>query len=43
MEGIASVLRKCQNLANVLQNLKYWALLVQPRNIKIKNKITVVK
>nr|XP_034171053.1 spatacsin isoform X2 [Osmia lignaria] len=28
MEGIASVLRKCQNLANVLQNLKYWALLV---------------
>lgn len=28
MEGIASVLRKCQNLANVLQNLKYWTLLV---------------
>nr|XP_012135131.1 PREDICTED: spatacsin isoform X2 [Megachile rotundata] len=29
MEGIASVLRKCQNLANVLQNLKFWTLLVR--------------
>lgn len=28
MEGIASVLRKCQNLANTLQLLKHWALLV---------------
>lgn len=28
MEGIASVLRKCQNLANMLQMLKHWALLV---------------
>ncbi|XP_014476874.1 PREDICTED: spatacsin [Dinoponera quadriceps] len=29
MEGIASVLRKCQNLANTLQILKHWALLVR--------------
>ncbi|KZC04326.1 PREDICTED: spatacsin [Dufourea novaeangliae] len=29
MEGIASVLRKCQNLVNVLQNLKLWTLLVR--------------
>ncbi|XP_071562080.1 spatacsin isoform X1 [Temnothorax nylanderi] len=29
MEGIASVLRKCQSLANMLQILKYWALLVR--------------
>ncbi|XP_053975278.1 spatacsin isoform X1 [Hylaeus volcanicus] len=29
MEGIAAILRKCQNLANVLQNLKLWALLVR--------------
>ncbi|XP_011880163.1 PREDICTED: spatacsin isoform X2 [Vollenhovia emeryi] len=29
MEGIASVLRKCQNLANMLQILKHWALLVR--------------
>ncbi|XP_076620109.1 spatacsin isoform X1 [Colletes latitarsis] len=29
MEGIASILRKCQNLANVLQNHKLWALLVR--------------
>ncbi|XP_020295554.1 spatacsin isoform X2 [Pseudomyrmex gracilis] len=29
MEGIASVLRKCQNLANMLQMLKHWALLVR--------------
>ncbi|KAL0117009.1 hypothetical protein PUN28_010108 [Cardiocondyla obscurior] len=29
MEGIASVLRKCQNLANMLQLLKHWALLVR--------------
>ncbi|CAL7936629.1 unnamed protein product [Xylocopa violacea] len=29
MEGIASVLRKCQNLANVLQSHKYWTLLVR--------------
>lgn len=29
MEGIASVLRKCQNFANVLQNLKYWTSLVR--------------
>ncbi|CAK9804301.1 SPG11 [Anthophora quadrimaculata] len=28
MKGIASVLRKCQNLANILQKLKYWTLLV---------------
>lgn len=28
MEGIASVLRKCQNLANILQMLKHWTLLV---------------
>jgi len=28
MEGIASILRKCQSLANMLQILKYWALLV---------------
>ena len=28
MEGIASVLRKCQQLANSLQNLKLWSLLV---------------
>ncbi|XP_058809210.1 spatacsin [Phymastichus coffea] len=29
MEGIASVLRKCQQLANSLQNLKHWSLLVR--------------
>ncbi|GAB1864875.1 Spatacsin [Camponotus japonicus] len=29
MEGIASVLRKCQNLANMLQIFKHWALLVR--------------
>lgn len=29
MEGIASVLRKCQSLANMLQILKHWALLVR--------------
>lgn len=29
MEGIESVLRKCQHLANILQMLKYWALLVR--------------
>ncbi|KAG7198542.1 hypothetical protein KM043_005909 [Ampulex compressa] len=29
MEGIASVLRKCQNLAHTFQNLKYWNLLVR--------------
>ncbi|CAL1689224.1 unnamed protein product [Lasius platythorax] len=29
MEGIASVLRKCQSLANMLQMLKHWALLVR--------------
>ncbi|KAK0162920.1 hypothetical protein PV327_006649 [Microctonus hyperodae] len=29
MEGIASVLRKCQNLANTLQNSKLWSLLVR--------------
>ncbi|KAK1131494.1 hypothetical protein K0M31_017777 [Melipona bicolor] len=29
MEGIASVLCKCQIFANVLQNLKYWTLLVR--------------
>ncbi|XP_011147988.1 spatacsin [Harpegnathos saltator] len=29
MEGIASVLRKCQKLANILQMLKHWALLVR--------------
>ncbi|XP_039304859.1 spatacsin isoform X2 [Solenopsis invicta] len=29
MEGIASVLRKCQNLANTLQILKHWTLLVR--------------
>ncbi|XP_018364335.1 PREDICTED: spatacsin isoform X1 [Trachymyrmex cornetzi] len=29
MEGIASILRKCQSLANMLQILKYWALLVR--------------
>lgn len=29
MEGIASVLRKCQQLANALQNLKLWSLLVR--------------
>ncbi|XP_076176182.1 spatacsin isoform X3 [Ptiloglossa arizonensis] len=29
MEGIASILRKCQTLANVLQNFKLWALLVR--------------
>lgn len=28
MEGIASILRKCQSLANMLQILKYWTLLV---------------
>lgn len=28
MEGIASVLRKCQSLANMLQIFKHWALLV---------------
>ncbi|KAL6426524.1 hypothetical protein ACFW04_009151 [Cataglyphis niger] len=29
MEGIASVLRKCQSLANMLQIFKHWALLVR--------------
>ncbi|XP_076280997.1 spatacsin [Lasioglossum baleicum] len=29
MEGIASILRKCQNVANALQNLKLWTLLVR--------------
>ncbi|XP_036147229.1 spatacsin isoform X2 [Monomorium pharaonis] len=29
MEGIASVLRKCQSLANTLHLLKHWALLVR--------------
>ncbi|XP_072747233.1 spatacsin [Anoplolepis gracilipes] len=29
MEGIASVLRKCQSLANMLQIFKYWTLLVR--------------
>ncbi|XP_014213188.1 spatacsin [Copidosoma floridanum] len=29
MEGIASVLRKCQQLAHSLQNLKHWSLLVR--------------
>ncbi|XP_066592873.1 spatacsin isoform X2 [Prorops nasuta] len=29
MEGIASILRKCQQLSNVLQNLKLWKLLVR--------------
>lgn len=29
MEGIASVLCKCQIFANILQNLKYWTLLVR--------------
>ncbi|XP_076236055.1 spatacsin isoform X2 [Calliopsis andreniformis] len=29
MEGIASVLRKCQNLANLLQKHKSWTLLVR--------------
>ena len=29
MEGIASVLRKCQQLANSLQTLKHWSLLVR--------------
>ncbi|XP_031835040.1 spatacsin isoform X2 [Nomia melanderi] len=29
MEGIASILRKCQNLANILQNHKLWTLLVR--------------
>ncbi|CAB0038113.1 unnamed protein product [Trichogramma brassicae] len=29
MEGIASVLKKCQQLANSLQNLKHWSLLVR--------------
>ncbi|XP_017759699.1 PREDICTED: spatacsin [Eufriesea mexicana] len=29
MKGIASVLYKCQNFADILQNLKYWTLLVR--------------
>ncbi|XP_047365730.1 spatacsin isoform X2 [Vespa velutina] len=29
MEGIASILRKCQNIANTLQYRKYWTLLVR--------------
>ncbi|XP_074094881.1 spatacsin [Cotesia typhae] len=29
MEGIAYVLRKCQNVANTLQHLKLWSLLVR--------------
>ncbi|KAL6259083.1 hypothetical protein P5V15_009005 [Pogonomyrmex californicus] len=29
MEGIASILRKCQSLANMLQILKHWAILVR--------------
>lgn len=29
MEGIASILRKSQNIANVLQHHKYWTLLVR--------------
>ncbi|XP_063995284.1 spatacsin [Diachasmimorpha longicaudata] len=29
MEGIASVLRKCQQLSNTLQSLKLWSLLVR--------------
>ncbi|KAK2583208.1 hypothetical protein KPH14_009228 [Odynerus spinipes] len=29
MEGIASILRKCQNIANTLQHHKYWTLLVR--------------
>ncbi|CAD6223033.1 GSCOCG00005360001-RA-CDS [Cotesia congregata] len=29
MEGIAYVLRKCQNIANTLQHLKLWSLLVR--------------
>ncbi|XP_076375987.1 spatacsin isoform X2 [Megalopta genalis] len=29
MEGIASILRKCQNLVNILQNLKLWTLLAR--------------
>lgn len=29
MEGIASVLRKCQQISNALQNLKHWSTLVR--------------
>ena len=41
MEGIASVLCKCQIFANVLQNLKYWTLLVRYLIRILYNKIKI--